>query len=125
MSKRRSVPTRVNADIATSAAAVATQESRTFAEQVNHWARIGMQVERSGSIANRRVLAVAAGEASFSTLDDDERTVAHAIIDAGIAERAAKHRFGPDARAAGNTTVALDEDGSVIEIAPGGERIRR
>lgn len=124
MSRARSVPTRVNPDIAANAAAVATAESRTFAEQVNHWARIGMQIERSGSIANRRVLAVAAGEAPFSSLDDDERTVAHAIVDAGIAERAAKHRFGPDARAAGHTTVSLDEDGTVVEIAPGGERRR-
>lgn len=125
MSKGRSVPTRVNADVAARAAAVATQESRTFAEQVNHWARIGMQIERSGSIANRRVLAVAAGEEPFTSLSRDERTAAHAIIDAEIDERAAKQYFGRDARAAGHTTVSLDDDGNLIEISPGGERRRR
>lgn len=125
MSKGASTPTRVNADVATCAAAVAPSENRTFAEQVNHWARIGMQVERSGSLANRRVLAVAAGAEQFSSLDDTERVAAHAIVDAQISARAAKQRFGPDARIAGQTTVSLDDEGHLVEISPGGTRRRR
>jgi hypothetical protein len=102
------------------ASAVAPSEHRTTAEQINHWARIGMQVERSGTVATRRVLAVAAGEAQFSTLDAQERETAHALIDAEIAERAAGQRFGPAARAAGHTTVSLDADGDLVEIAADG-----
>jgi ParD-like antitoxin of type II bacterial toxin-antitoxin system len=124
MAKGASTPTRVAADVAATAASVAPTESRTVTEQINYWLRIGMQVERSGSVANRRVLAVAAGEAQFSTLTPDERTAAHALIDAGIAERAAKQRFGPDARTAGHTTVSIDDDGNLIEIAPDGSRRR-
>ena len=44
--------------------------------------------------ACRRVLAVAAGEFQFSDLAADERVVAHAVIDARIATRAAEARFG-------------------------------
>jgi len=122
MSKSTSTPTRITADIAATAAAVAPGEHRTITEQINYWARVGMQVERSGSLASRRVLAVAAGEEQFTTLNVDERLAAHSIVDAQIAERAASERFGPAARAAGQTTVSLDDDGNLVEISPGGAR---
>ena len=124
MAKGTSTPTRVAADVAATAASVAPTESRTVTEQINYWVRIGMLVERSRSVANRRVLAVAAGDAQFSTLTPEERTTTHAVIDARIAERAAKQRFGPDARTAGHTTVSIDDDGNLIEISPHGSRRR-
>jgi len=97
-------------------------ENRTIAEQINYWARIGMQVERSGSLANRRVLAVAAGVEQFSSLDAAERLAAHALVDARIGERAAAERFGAAARSAGQTTVSLDDEGRLVETSPGGAR---
>lgn len=122
MGKGASTPTRVNADIAATAASVAPSENRTITEQINYWARIGMQIERSGSVANRRVLAAAAGDAQFSTLTAQERMAAHAMVDARIAERVAQEQFGPATRAAGITTVSVDDDGNLIEIQPGGSR---
>ena len=118
MAKGTSTPSRITADIAASAMAIAPQEDRSFAEQINHWARIGMQIERSGSLASRRVLAVARGEAQFHTLDHNERLAAHALIDAQIAERASGQRFGPSARGSGQTTVSLDDDGRLVAIVP-------
>lgn len=122
MAKSASTPTRVNADIAAAAAAVASAENRSTTEQVNYWARLGMQLERTTSVASRRVLAVVSGNAQFSTLTPEERTLAHASIDARIAERAAEQRFGPAARKAGQVTVSIDEDGTLVEIAPDGSR---
>ncbi len=124
MAKSASTPTRVVGDVAATAASVALTENRTVTEQINYWARIGMQVDRATSVASRRVLAVIVGDAQFSTLDPEERTVAHATIDARIAERAAKERFGPAARKAGQVTVSLDDDGNLVEIAPDGSRRR-
>ena len=124
MGKGASTPTRVNADIAATAASVAPSENRTITEQINYWARIGMQVERSGSVTNRRVLAAASGDAQFSSLTAQERIAAHAMVDARIAERVAQEQFGPAARAAGVTTVSIDDDGNLIEIQPGGVRRR-
>jgi hypothetical protein len=120
VSKPASTSTRVAGDVVAVASAVAPREHRTTAEQINHWARIGMQVERSGTVATRMVLAVAAGEAQFSTLDPQERETAHALIDAEIAERVAGQRFGPAARTAGHTPVSLDSDGNLVEIAADG-----
>jgi len=124
MVKPTSTPTRVSSDVAAAAAAVAPSEHRSVAEQINYWARIGMQIERSGTLANRRVLAVAAGEEQFSTLTPEERVAAHAIIDARISERVVKERFGAAARLAGQTTVSLDDEGNLVEITPDGSRRR-
>ena len=118
----KSAPTRVTADIAATAASVASSENRTVAEQINYWARIGMQVERSTSVDGRRVRAVIAGEEQFSMLSAQERTVAHAMIDAAMAARVAEQRFGLTARKAGQVTVSIDDDGTLIEIAPDGTR---
>ncbi|HEX5586151.1 MAG TPA: hypothetical protein VFZ17_02490 [Acidimicrobiia bacterium] len=122
MAKGASTPTRVTADVAANAASVAPTENRTVTEQINYWVRLGMQVERSTSVASRRVLAAVAGEAQFSTLTPDERTVAHATIDARVAERVAEQRFGPAARKAGQVTVSIDDDGTLVEITPDGGR---
>lgn len=122
VAKGMSTPTRISADVAKTATAVSASEHRSFSEQVNYWARIGMQIERSQSLAFRRVIAVAAGEAQFSDLDPSERVAAHALIDARINERAANEHFGASARSAGRGTVSIDDDGNLVEIEPGGTR---
>ncbi|MEX0835850.1 MAG: hypothetical protein WD010_07145 [Nitriliruptor sp.] len=122
MAKAPSTPTRVASDIAATATAVASAENRSVAEQVNHWARIGMLVDRSGSVGNRRLLAVVSGQDQFSSLGRDERVAAHALVDARIAELAAAQSFGASARADGQTTVSVDDEGTLTEIAPDGSR---
>ncbi|MBM3660951.1 MAG: hypothetical protein FJW95_15820, partial [Actinobacteria bacterium] len=82
MAKGTTTPTRVTADVAATAASVAPGEHRTVTEQINYWARLGMQIERSTSAAGRRVLAAVTGEAQFASLAPEERAVAHATVDA-------------------------------------------
>jgi len=120
MAKSTSTSTRVAGDVVAVATAVAPAERRTTAEQINYWARVGMQIERSASVATRMVLAVAAGEAQFSSLDPNERQIAHAVIDAQIAERVSGERFGAASRSGGRSTVSLADDGTLVEIAADG-----
>ena len=124
MPKSPSAPTRVTADVVARATSVARAEHRTVTEQISHWARIGMQVERSGTLSSRRVLDVANGTGQFADLDADERVAAHALIDADNAGRAATESFGAVARASGRRTVSLDDDGHLIEITPDGSTRR-
>lgn len=124
MAKGTTTPTRVTADVAATAASVAPGEHRTVTEQINYWARLGMQIERSTSAAGRQVLAAVTGEAQFASLAPEERAVAHATVDARIAERVTKERFGSAARKAGQVTVSIDDDGTLVEIAPDGSRRR-
>jgi hypothetical protein len=120
MAKSMSTPTRVASDVAANASSVAPAENRSVAEQISHWARIGMQVERAGSVANRRIIDAAEGRVPFAALSADERTAAHALVDARIAELAASQSFGAATRAAGAATVSIDDDGTLVEIAADG-----
>ncbi len=122
MGKAGSTPTRVNADLAETAAVVAVAENRSFAEQINYWVRLGMQVERATSAEGRQVLEVATGAAQFSMLASEERTIAHATVDARMAERVAATSFGLAARKAGQVTVSIDDDGTLVEVGPDGSR---
>ncbi|WP_298130903.1 hypothetical protein [Micropruina sp.] len=122
MAKGATIPTRVTADVAAAATSVAQAENRTTTEQINYWLRIGMQVERSASTENRQILAVATGDAQFATLNPQEREVAHAVIDARIAQRAAAVRLGATVRRSGQTTVSIDDDGHLVELTPDGTR---
>lgn len=120
--KTRSTPTRVAEDVARTASDVAAAENRSASEQISYWARIGMNVDRAGSVATRRVLDAAAGRIQFASLDDEERAAAHALIDARVSELAARERFGPASRGSGHATVSLDDDGRLVEIAADGTR---
>lgn len=122
MAKGATIPTRVTADVAAAATSVAQAENRTTTEQINYWLRIGMQVERYASTENRQILAVATGDAQFATLNPQEREVAHAVIDARIAQRAAAVRLGATVRRSGQTTVSIDDDGHLVELTPDGTR---
>ena len=122
MAKGASDTAPVTSGVAAAAASVAPSENRSVTEQINYWVRIGMQVERATSVDGRRLLAVVAGDAQFSTLAPPEQAIAHATIDARIAERVAEQRFGLAARKAGQVTVSIDDDGTLIEISPDGSR---
>lgn len=118
------VPIAIDADLVSAASLVAPLEHRSIAHQLSHWARLGAELERSESPELRRVRRVAAGGAQCSELDDDERGAADALIDGRIADRAARVRFGEVVRSAGQTTVSVDDDGNLVEIAPDGTRHR-
>ena len=120
MAKGATTPTRVSADVFGLAVAVAAAEHRSAAEQISYWARIGMQFERDATAHHRRIIDVVSGDAQFSDLSRDERNVAHALIDANVARRAASERFGAARRRSGERTVSLDDDGNLIEIAADG-----
>ncbi|QGG94944.1 hypothetical protein [Actinomarinicola tropica] len=71
----------------------AAHSDRTPAEQLNYWARLGMNVDRE--VANLpHVLAAVTGRRQFADLDHGERALAHAVIDAQIAAGVAQSQFG-------------------------------
>ena len=110
-------PTRIAPDVYAAAQQTAVRESRSAAEQVNHWARIGQSLAMHQAASRRRVEAVLAGTLPMSVLRPDERDVVNAELDAAITVRAQSTSLG---NAAGVTTVALDDDGRLVEYRPDG-----
>jgi hypothetical protein len=108
-------PTRIDEDVATAAKAAGELLSRSAAQQVNHWARIGRELEASKSVSQREVAQVLAGRSSYDALNVREQ----AVVRAEWNERMTALREGLDLAAefsaAGQDWVEADKDGKVVE----------
>lgn len=113
-------PTRIAADVFAAAQHVGSQESRSAAQQIDHWVRVGQSVALQHTASRRRVDAVLAGTLPMTALRPEERIVVHAELDTAIAERAAGTSLGQTAADRGVTTVALDDRGRLGEYRPDG-----
>jgi hypothetical protein len=113
-------PTRVAADIAESAARVGRLESRSAAQQIDHWARLGRNISMHQTAARRRVEAALTGELALTELTAEERLVVHAELDVTMAEAAQAASFGDVLAGEGIATVALDDDGNLVAYRPDG-----
>lgn len=117
---RGSTPVRVEADLYRAARFAAARSSRSTAQQVDYWARLGRAVSLPETVARRRIEAATAGRLDFTDLSADERTVANAEIDARVEQRAEGTSYGEQLAADGMTTVALGDEGNLVEYRPDG-----
>lgn len=116
--------TRVAADLMDSAASEGARQSRSAKQQLDHWARVGRAVSSQHSVARRKVEAALAGDVHLRDVTDEEGVVFNAEISAAIQERLASADYGAVLAAREITTVALDEDGEIVQYAPDGSSVR-
>jgi hypothetical protein len=113
-------PTRFASDLLESAAVEGKRESRSAKQQLDYWARVGRSVSMHQTAARRRIVTALAGELPLADLTEDERLVANADLDTSIQMRAQSVSFGARLAAEGVTTVALDDEGALVEYRPDG-----
>ena len=110
--------TRFAADLLDSAAAEGARQSRSAKQQLDHWARVGRAVSSRHSAARRKVEAALAGELELAELSEEEGVVFDAEISAAIQESLADADYGRVLAGRGITTVAVNEDGEIVEHVP-------
>lgn len=111
---------RLPVDLIEAAESEAVDQHRSASKQLEHWARFGMLLDHQTTESSRRIRRVVAGEAPFTGLTDDERLVAHAMIDANISTSANSVSFADRLAARGVTTVSMDADGQMVRRQPDG-----
>ncbi|WP_071286271.1 TA system antitoxin ParD family protein [Mycolicibacterium llatzerense] len=112
--------TRVAADLFEAAAAEGARQSRSAKQQLDHWARVGRAVSTQHTASRRRVEAALTGQIDVAALNTEEGVVFNAEIAAAVEEGLARTNYGAVLAARGVTTVALDDDGRIIEHRPDG-----
>lgn len=112
--------TRFSADLVEAAAVEGERQSRSARQQLDHWVRVGRAVSSVSSAQRTRVEAALAGQLSLRDLSDSERVVVNGEIAAAIEQNLAVVHVGNELAAEGITTVALDEDGRLVEHHPDG-----
>jgi hypothetical protein len=115
--------TRFAADLVDSAAVEGARQSRSAKQQLDHWARVGRAVSSQHTAARGRVEAALAGDLEVRELSVEEGVVFNAEIAAAIQENLAGSHYGERLAQRGVTTVALDENGEIVEHHPDGHSI--
>jgi hypothetical protein len=115
--------TRFAADLLDSAAVEGARQSRSAKQQLDHWARVGRAVSSRHTAARRKVEAALAGELGLTELSEEEGVVFNAEISAAIQESLAEADYGRLLAGRGITTVALNEDGEMVEHRPDGSSV--
>lgn len=118
-------PTRIDDDLFAAAKAAGAVLSRSAAQQVNHWARIGRQLEASASVSARDIARVLAGEHSYDQLPVLERALVRATWDERITVARNGLDFTAELAATGVDWAEADAAGNVIAHAAGTPAARK
>jgi len=108
----------IDFDLYASAKLVGEVQSRSASQQVAHWARIGREVEASGSISSEVISALLAGARSYDSLGPEEQAAVRAEWSTRMEDLRSSVDFAERASAHGQAWVELDDDGNVVARPP-------
>lgn len=120
MSKPRDKVVRFDAELFEDAVAEGRSQSRSATQQLDHWARVGRAVSSTTSASRRRVEEALAGHLPMMQLTSPEGVVFNAEITANVELLLDTTHYGDRLAAEGITTVALDQDGQLVQHLPDG-----
>lgn len=106
-------PIRLDRELAAAARDAAQTMSRSVAEQVSHWARLGRELERSPQVSVQQVQAVLRGEADYDALNAPAQAVVRTAWDEAMAARLSTLDLARELSAAGRDFAEAGADGQV------------
>lgn len=109
-----SIPTRVDQVLFEAARAAGALHSRSAAQQLAHWARLGREMEASRSVTQDAIARVLAGQALYDDLPDPAQAVVRVQWDDRVATALAELDFTEGLHAAGKPWAEADEDGNLV-----------
>ena len=110
-----STPTRIDDELFEHAKLIGSLMSRSAAQQIAHWARIGREIESAEGVSARAITEVLAQRSSYDALTDEEQAIVRAEWAERIEERRAALDMPKELAAQGRSWVELDDDGEVVE----------
>jgi hypothetical protein len=111
-------PTRVDEDLFASAQMVGSLMDRSAAQQINHWARIGREIEAGASISHRAIADVLAKRTSYDKLTVEEQAVVRAEWRERIEDRRAELDLAEKFVGQNREYAELDDEGRVVIRTP-------
>lgn len=108
------MPTRVDRGLFEAARAAGELNSRSAAQQLAHWARLGREMEASPAVTQDTIARVLAGQELYDDLPDPGQAVVRVAWDDRVAATLAELDFTDRLRAAGKPWPEADEDGSLV-----------
>lgn len=116
--RMKTMPTRIDGELFAAAKAAGEVHSRSAAQQLDHWARIGRQLEASPAITHDAIERVLAGTLPCDAVAEPEQALVRTAWDEQIAARISELDFAEEFAASGSGWVEADADGNVVERQP-------
>ena len=111
-------PIRIDKELADSARDLAPKLSRSVAQQISHWARLGRELERSPNLSVVEIQRVLAGQADFDALPAREQAVVQAEWLERMTELRTSLHLNERFRAEAHQYAELGKDGNVVIRKP-------
>jgi hypothetical protein len=108
------MPTRIDQALFDAARAAGETHSRSAAQQLAHWARIGRELEASPGVTHGEIARVLAGEGGYDELSERAQAIVRVEWDTQMAERIASLNLEQEFREAGRSWVEADADGNTV-----------
>jgi hypothetical protein len=114
-------PTRIDDELYASAKLVGPLMSRSTAQQIAHWARIGRELESSTSVSPRAIAEVLGAQRRYDELTPEEQAVVRAEWTERMDARRDQLDLAQEFSDRGVAYVELDDDGQVVRRGPSAE----
>lgn len=113
------MPTRIDGELFGAAKAAGELQSRSAAQQLDHWARLGRALEASPRITHGAISKVLAGQDPYDSLSDSAQAVVRVDWDEQISARIAGLDFQDRLQKAGRPWTEADAEGLAVVHDPG------
>ena len=107
-------PTRIDDQLYASAKLVGPLMSRSTAQQIAHWARIGRELEAADSVSHRDIADVLAAQRNYDELNAHEQAVVRAEWTERMDARRDALDLAREFSDRGRSYVELDDAGRVV-----------
>ena len=111
---KQSTPVRVDQELYDAAQAEASVQSRSAAQQLVHWARVGRALESTPGVSSRDVRELLTGGARFDDLNQAQRLVARVALDEQTANALESLDLAARFEDEGRSFVETDDEDNVI-----------
>lgn len=111
-------PIRVDSELYAAARSIAPTMSRSTAQQIVHWARIGRELEASNEVSIADLARVLRGEKSYDVLSTEEQAVVRVAWRERMTALASALRLDQKFASEGRPYVEFDDDGVVTRRDP-------
>ncbi len=111
-----STAVKLSSELVEAARAEAELYSRSMTQQIEHWARVGRAIERSGAVDPERVRAALRAELHFDELGTEERMAVLGELERAVLKPKGDRALARELAAGGETLVGAGADGELFEV---------
>lgn len=108
------MPTRIDGELFAAAKVAGDVQSRSAAQQLDHWARIGRELEASPMITHGAIDKVLTGRAPYDALSDEAQAVVRAAWNEQISAKITELDFEERLQESGRPWAEADSDGHTV-----------